>query len=111
MSPEKVDMYIMSNKDFFPSDKIMLLREKLLATDEAKFIAVSAFSMKNPTTFLILSILLGVIGIDRFMLGDIGMGILKLLTWGLCLILWIVDICTIMNKVRERNYNDVMLLL
>lgn len=36
--------------------------------------------MKNKTTALIFSILLGGLGIDRFYLGYTGIGILKLLT-------------------------------
>ena len=39
--------------------------------------------MKNKTTALIFSILLGGLGIDRFYLGYTGIGILKLLTGGL----------------------------
>ena len=51
--------------------------------------------MKDKTTALILSILLGGIGVDRFYLGYTGMGILKLLTGGCFGILWLIDIITI----------------
>ena len=53
---------------------------KLTAMDESKFTMVSTVELKDPTTILLVSIFLGTLGIDRFMLGDTGMGILKLLT-------------------------------
>lgn len=51
--------------------------------------------MKDKTTALILSILLGTLGVDRFYLGYTGMGVLKLLTGGCFGILWIIDIVNI----------------
>lgn len=51
--------------------------------------------MKNKTTALILSILTGGLGIDRFYLGYIGLGILKLLTCGCFGILYVIDIINI----------------
>lgn len=51
--------------------------------------------MKSKTTALILSILVGGLGIDRFYLGYTGLGILKLLTGGCFGILWIIDIVNI----------------
>lgn len=89
----------------------MILREKLLSAPDEKLNAISCISMKSPVTYLLVSIFLGELGVDRFMLGDIGMGILKLLTGGLCGIMWLIDIFTIMNKVKEQNFNNVMMLL
>ena len=45
------------------------------------------------------------------MLGDIGMGILKLLTGGVCGILTIIDWFTVQNRTRELNYNNIMMVL
>ena len=67
--------------------------------------------MKNNTTALILSILMGYLGIDRFYLGYTGMGILKLLTGGLFGILWLLDIINIASgRLRPADgtpYEDV----
>ena len=51
--------------------------------------------MKNKTTALLLSILTGGLGIDRFYLGYTGMGVLKLLTGGCFGVLYIIDIVNI----------------
>ncbi|MBQ2286961.1 MAG: TM2 domain-containing protein [Acutalibacteraceae bacterium] len=111
MDQNKVDMYIMTNQKYFPAEKIMYIKEKLLAMDESKFSLISTVDLKDPTTLLLVSIFIGGLGIDRFMLGDVGMGILKLLTGGCCGILTIVDWFTISNKTRERNFNSLMTIL
>jgi len=52
-------------------------------------------SDKDWTTLLILSVLLGGLGVDRFYAGHIGLGVLKLLTVGGCGIWALVDIIMI----------------
>ena len=51
--------------------------------------------MKDKTTAVILSALLGGLGVDRFYLGYTGIGVLKLLTGGCFGVLWILDIINI----------------
>lgn len=111
MDQQKVDMFIMTNQKYFPAEKIMYLKDKLRTMDDEKFSLISTIELKDPTTLLLVSIFLGSLGIDRFMLGDTGMGILKLLTGGLCGILTIVDWFTISKKTKELNFNNVMALI
>ena len=111
MEQQKVDMYVMTNQKYFPAEKIVYLKDKLRTMDEEKFSHLTTVEMKDPTTVLLISIFLGVLGIDRFMIGDTGMGILKLLTGGCCGILTIVDWFTISKKTKELNFNNVMSLL
>jgi TM2 domain-containing membrane protein YozV len=111
MDAQKVDMYIMANQKYFPAERMMFIREKLLAADENRFAMISTIEMKDPTTMLLISIFLGSLGVDRFMLGDTGMGILKLLTAGCCGVLTIIDWFSISKKTRELNFNNLMLAL
>lgn len=76
--------------------------------DEQRFQMVSMIELKDPTTLLLISIFIGGLGIDRFMIGDTGMGILKLLTGGCCGVLTIIDWFTISKKTKELNFNNVM---
>ena len=111
MEAQKVDMYIMTNQKYFPEEKIMYLKEKLMAMPEEKFGLISTIELKDPTTLLLVSIFLGSLGVDRFMLGDTGMGGLKLLTAGCCGILTIIDWFTISKKTKETNFNRLMSLI
>lgn len=111
MDRQKVEMYLATNRDYFEPAQAMALKEKLLAAEDSKFDILSMTELKNPTTLLIISLLLGGLGVDRFMLGDTGMGVLKLLTGGVCGILTIVDWFGVMKKAKEQNYYKIMQIL
>lgn len=59
---------------------------------------------KDYNTAFYLSIFVGYWGVDRFYIGDIGLGLLKLFTGGGLLIWWIVDIFK-MNDLRLKQIN------
>ena len=71
---------------------------------------VSTVELKDPVVILIISIFLGGLGIDRFMIGDIGLGVLKLLTFGVFGIFTIIDWFLISGRTKEKNFNQVMML-
>lgn len=111
MTQDKVDMYVLSNQKYLPTDKVVFLKQKLLAADEDKFQLASAVDFKDPTIIFLVSLFLGTLGIDRFMLGEAGMGILKLLTLGCCGVLTVFDWFTVQKKAKDYNYNQLMLVL
>ena len=62
------------------------------------------FSEKEYMVALLFSIFLGYLGIDRFYMGQVGIGIGKLLTFGGCGIWYLIDIILI----ATRSSNDSM---
>lgn len=111
MDQQKVDMYIMSNSKFFEAHQIPMLRDMLLQADDSKFLALQTANTKDPTTMIIISLLAGGLGVDRFMLGETGMGIAKLLTCGGFGIWTIIDWFVIMGRTRELNMQKVQMAL
>ncbi len=47
---------------------------------------------------LIMSIIFGSLGVDRFIMGHVGLGILKLITFGGCGVWWLIDLILIATK-------------
>lgn len=111
MDANKMDMFFIANGKKLPAEKAVLIREKMAQIDDSRYATISSVELKDPTTMLLVSIFLGEFGVDRFMLGETGMGILKLLTAGLCGILWLIDLIGISKKVKEYNYNELMKIL
>jgi TM2 domain-containing membrane protein YozV len=110
MKDETINFFLMSNAKLFPTDKIIFVKQRLEKLDNSKLALVSSLDYRNPTTLLIISIFLGTLGIDRFMMKETGMGILKLLTGGLCGILTIIDWFTITKRVKDYNFGLIQML-
>lgn len=108
MDTQKVDTFIMLNNKYFPESQIPSIREHLLECDESKEIMLSSIQFKDPTIALILSLLCGSLGIDRFYIGDTGLGIGKLITCGGLSIWAIIDWFLIMGSTREKNLARLM---
>lgn len=107
MTEQEVNSIIMMNGSKLPFEGIEMLRQKLLGMDYATATVYMA-QMKDPTIAIILSVLIGELGIDRFYIGDIGLGVLKLITCGGLGIWWIIDIILIMNLTRQKNMETIM---
>ena len=104
MEQSKIDMFIAANGSKFPSDKLGIIQNQLEKIDDKKFLSVQSAEYKSPSTLLIVSIFFGVLGVDRFMLGQTGMGVGKLLTCGGMGIWAIIDWFIISNDTKNKNF-------
>ena len=111
MEQQKVDMFMMMNNKYLPESQIMFVRERLLAADDSKEGLLHAVQFKDPTIALILSLLTGNLGIDRFYISDTGLGIGKLITCGGLGIWTIIDWFMIMGTTREKNLMRLMSII
>ena len=99
------DSFLSANTANFPSEQLPSLRQRLSQLDDSQANQViAAANVKNPTTALILSIFLGTLGVDRFYIGHIGLGVAKLLLAWLTFGIWtIVDWFLIINATKKAN--------
>lgn len=111
MDAQKVDMFIITNGGKLPSSKIPLVQEKLTSLDDSRYVVLSTIQFKNPIVAFLLSFFLGYMGIDRFYLGNIGMGIGKFLTFGGLGIWAIIDLFLIYGSTKKQNYNKLQAYL
>jgi hypothetical protein len=137
---QSVERFLFLNSTFLPKQKIPLIKEKLLGSESA-FNRVRLMTLKDPNTLLLISVFVGQLGVDRFIINKKATGALKLLFglvayvcmftsffvilydttkfigWFLLsvyfvfLIVWIVDLCKIRNMTREYNYSLIMNIL
>lgn len=101
MEQSKIDIFMATNGEKLPMEKMDFIVERLKALPDDKFPVISYVDLKEPGTMLVISLLTGW---DRFFLDDVGMGILKLITCNGLYIWWIVDLTTVKERVREYNF-------
>lgn len=66
-------------------------------------VLVCLYGNKNSTTVLLLSIFIGYLGIDRIYVGDVGLGVLKMLTCGGIGIWWLIALFLITDVTKRKN--------
>ena len=98
----QIDQLLMAYGSKLPVSMYPALRGRLERMDTTTA-NMMFMQMKDPTVSLIISILVGGYGIDRFYIGDIGLGVAKLLTCGGFGVWWLVDLFLIMDRTRQKN--------
>ena len=112
MTEEKVTAVLSIVSSKLPEEKVILFKNKLREAPERVYDDILVAQLKDPTHILLFSIFLGALGVDRFMLGDTGLGVGKLLLcWATCGIWWLIDLFIVSNRAKEKNFNKLMLLL
>ena len=108
VNSDLVQQYIMANAKFFPDGSANELGARLSKLSQNQFNSIQGIQLKDPMMMLLLSLFLGAYGVDRFLLKETGLGVVKLLTCGGCGIWTIIDWSLIMNKTREFNQKLVL---
>lgn len=108
MESEKVNHMLMMLSSKIPAGSIPSVRTRLENTDisESEILALQS-QMKDPLLSILLSIFIGSLGVDRFYIGDVGLGIGKLLTAGGCGIWWLIDIFLIVDATKQKNLEQL----
>ncbi len=109
MNSQKVETFLMTNGKCFPEMALPAIQQQLSEVDDSKWISLQAISFREPLMMLIVSFFGGGLGIDRFLIGDTGLGIAKLLTCGGFGIWTIVDYFLIMNATKESNLKKLQM--
>lgn len=107
MNKESINQFLISNAKYFHRSDIPFLKQQLeqMSDDQAQFLY--SIDLKDPTILLVVSLVAGGLGIDRFLLGQTGLGIAKLLTCGGLGIWALVDLFLIMDATRDENIRRV----
>ena len=118
MEQNQIDQLMMMHGSKLSPEYIETIREHLEGIDYNQGV-IACSGLKSPTTMLIISIFLGWLGMDRFMIGGVGFGAIKLVLWisgwFTCFITWIISIpwCIvdwflIMGATRKYNTTKLM---
>jgi len=107
MTYDEVYSYIYDKESYFPYNTLDELMEMLIDCDDDAFEKIKKTHLKSPMLIEIVSIFLGLYGIDRFLIKDYKLGLAKLLTGGGVFVLWITDIFTIHKDVKLYNYYKI----
>ncbi|MDE6013237.1 MAG: TM2 domain-containing protein [Prevotella sp.] len=111
MEQKQADQLLMINSSKLAPEFVETIRTRLVDLEYTQA-AILFSNLKDPTTALILSVVVGTLGIDRFYIGDIGMGVGKLLVGiivgtiscgTLFWVWWLIDIFLISNATRKKN--------
>jgi len=80
-----------------------------MSENEAQGTATPPAAGKDWLVTLLLAILLGTLGVDRFYTGHMGLGILKLITCGGAGIWWVIDIILVVNgSYKDKDGNPLV---
>lgn len=79
MDHNKIQLFMVANHDKLPMEMIPLISNRLEAADDSRMPVLMSMGLKSPVVALVLSLVAGGLGIDRFYIGDNTNGAIKLI--------------------------------
>lgn len=98
--------FLAHNAKKFKTADLLRIRDAMAEMSDNALLSVTSVDYKDPTLVWVVSFFVGGLGIDRFLLGQPGLGVLKLVTGGGLCIWWLVDLFTISDLTKKVNYKD-----
>lgn len=126
MDQNKIQLFMVSNQDKLPMEMIPLISNRLEAADNSRMPVLMSMDLKSPVVALVLSLVAGGLGIDRFYIGDNTNGAIKLIvglvvlpiisvvTLGIGSLLYLgyaVDYFLIMGATKKKNAEKLMMFI
>lgn len=112
MTEDRVVALVARLSEDLPSGSAFALSNALRVAPDSLFDYLITFPRKSAGVTVVLSIFLGGLGVDRFYVGDIGLGVAKLLLGWLTFGIWpLVDIFVCYRRARQVNYERIMAAL
>lgn len=98
-----INSFAMTNAKKFNQLDLAKIRSILPELSDIQLQMVVGENYKDPDMMLLISLLLGGLGVDRFMLGETGIGVVKLITIGGFGIWWLIDLISVQERTRAYN--------
>lgn len=108
MKENLIQLFVISNKNKFPSNKMSEIRERMSEMTDKQLLIAQSLDYKSPDMTFSISFFFGYLGIDRFLIDQIVLGTLKLITLGGLGIWMIIDWFFIINITRRHNFKIFM---
>lgn len=102
------ELWFNDNKNYFNEETQPIVYTQLENFSDAQFEILCETKLKKPNLSVILALLFGMYGADRFYLGSVSVGLVKIFTLGVFGIVYIVDIFTAKRRAYEYNYASFM---
>ncbi len=109
---QRVQDFLIFNHKYLPEKDLEYVASRLLNLNKSQIFDVECLPFRNVTVMYLVSIFLGVLGVDRFLLNDARNGVFKLLLFifsfliipGIILLVWwLKDIIRMDTMTREFN--------
>ena len=109
-----INQFLLTNGKMFSSTDLIEVKKQLESLTPEQIQLLSAVEFLDPTINLVVSVVAGGFGADRFLIGQTDKAILKLVTLGGLGIWWIVDWFQIQDLTMKSNmkkFNENLLLI
>ena len=111
MEQSKIDWFVANNAGKLKDDKMLYVKQKMATMSDDKFALIQTTNLMSPVLVWVVSFFFGYLGLDRFIIGSVGAGVAKLLTFGGFGLWWLIYLFIIGGKTKERNFNKLAAFL